>query len=526
MFGTVTWVPTEWVDDPARRWQLQAGYYELLNAARRYGLTPLVTSISLSEEQLEEAVRASWPLPMQVLDGKGRPVALSGAVLPELVSAEQLDLASPQHLACVGDYDFTFTSPTRADGRDGARLLFPVPAFVPRSEELRAPRLPFWEVDVEPYPSRVPVGRGLRAAAFLADNANPAALVRSGRDGISFHAMSMLLISSGMTLEQAVTKPLLHLPGLRGWVEALTAQDRPEVDVRLSQAGRRATILTRLWGSREAVARDLADLHGFLREFKASGTNDDEAYPDGDGVRLTPNEGCLTFQAAVRALPGLDEAHVRERVNHLLRVGALHRGLVVPCSECERRTFYRVELVSETNACPRCGANAHTSAARRSTLNEPQWFYDLHGAVRELLDQNGDVPFLAGRALAATARSFEDIAELDFQSPAQQPAEIDIIALADGRLAVGEAKCIPELGTNKEAGKAIAKLIDVGDLLGADEILLATTAPGPWLERDTRLLLGRIARRRWRFGQAPLVRVLTNLRNDPQVEVLKSSDAL
>jgi len=71
----------------------------------------------------------------------------------------------------------------------------------------------------------------------------------------------------------------------------------------------------------------------------------------------------------------------------------------------------------------------------------------------ELLDQNGDVPPLAGQALAATARSFEDIAELDFCRPSQKQAEIDIIALADGRLIIGEAKCVPAFGSNKEASQ-------------------------------------------------------------------------
>ena len=62
-------------------------------------------------------------------------------------------------------------------------------------------------------------------------------------------------------------------------------------------------ILTRLWGSRSAVARDLLALNDFLREFKPSGSSDTEAYPEGDGVRLTPAEGYLTFAAAVRTLP-------------------------------------------------------------------------------------------------------------------------------------------------------------------------------------------------------------------------------
>jgi hypothetical protein len=56
-----------------------------------------------------------------------------------------------------------------------------------------------------------------------------------------------------------------------------------------------------------------------------------------------------------------------------------HRGLIVPCSECERRAFYRIELLGESNACPRCGAPAYVTAARRSEREEPEWFYDLHG---------------------------------------------------------------------------------------------------------------------------------------------------
>jgi len=86
--------------------------------------------------------------------------------------------------------------------------------------------------------------------------------------------------------------------------------------------------------------------------------------------------------------------------------------------------------------------------------------------------------------------------------------------------------CVPALGNRKEAGQAIAKLADVSDLPGADEILLATTAPGPWLKRDTRLPLTAVTQRSWRFGTMPTVRVMTNLRNDPQAEVLKNSDTL
>jgi hypothetical protein len=208
MFGTAIWVPTEWIDDPAVRWQVQAGYRELITAARSTGSPPVVTSVSLSDQQLTEAINSSWPLPVQARDDKGNPLVLDGAAPPEIVPAEQLDLAAPQHLACVGDYDFAFTSPSVADGRGGTDLLLPVPAFVPRSDELSRPQRPFWEVDVEPYQQSMPIGHDLRADALLAGGAARVELVRSGRDGISFHAGSMMFISSGTTLEQSVASPV------------------------------------------------------------------------------------------------------------------------------------------------------------------------------------------------------------------------------------------------------------------------------------------------------------------------------
>lgn len=521
MYGATIWVPAEWTEDPDLRWPVQHGYDDLLRAARRSGRPPIVTSISLSEDQLNAAVQANWPERIQAWDDQANTPSLENQPPPEFVPAEQLDLRAPRHLACTGDYDLPFTSPTRSDGRGGFEFVLPIPPHTPSSDELRGPQLPFWEVDVEVYPPRMPTGRNLKAQALLADeDSYRATVLRSGRDGISFNPMNMFIVPSGATLQQSITKPRLHVVGLRGWIDALVAQDEPETAVQLSQAGRRAMILTRLWGSRSAVARDLLELNDFLREFKPSGKCDTEAYPNRDGVRLTSAEGYLTLAAASRTLPGMGSTQIRDRLNHLLHINVLQRGLVVPCSECERRAFYRIELVSENNTCPRCNAPAYATDAWRSELVEPEWFYDLHGAVRELLEQDGDVPFLAGQALAAQARTFEEIAELDFLRRDEDPDEIDIIALVDGRLVIGEAKCVATLGTKNEGNKAIAKLLRVSDLLGADEILLATSAPGPWRESQTDQLLRAITGQSWRFGKAPQVRAVTDLRDVPQISLV------
>jgi hypothetical protein len=525
MYGAVTWVPAEWTQDPDLRRPLDEGFRGLQNAARSWGQRPVVTTISLSQDALRAAVQSSWPGLVLGSWGDSGTVQTYGGEPPEIVAAEDLDLQSPMHLACAGDFDLSFPSPTRADGRGGFEFLLPVPVYTPRSGELRAAQRPFWEVDVEAYPQRMPAGRNLHSRTVLAgEEAHPSTVARSGRDGISFNAVNMFYVPGGATLEQSVTRPRLRVPGLRGWIESLAVQDHPNSTVELSQAGRRAMILTRLWGSRSAVARDVLALNDFLREFKASGSGDTEAYPEGDGVRLTSGEGYLTFAAAVRTLRGMNQGEVREQLDRLLHVNVVKRGLIVRCSECERRAFYGIDRVQETNTCPRCGAAAHATAAWRTGNaedGEPCWFYDLHGAVREFLEQDGDVPFLAGRAFAATARTFEDIAELDFRWPGEEkPDEIDIAALVDGRVVIGEAKRIATLGTRRDSNHAIQKLIRVSDLVGADEVVLATTAAAPWDERDTRQLLKATGGHRWKFGTAPRIRVMTDLRGDPQISLL------
>lgn len=87
MNGPATWVPAEWTQDSDLRWPVQEGYRDLLHAARLSGHPPIVTSISLSEQQLNEAVQASWPEPIQTWRGNGDTVSLDGDP-PEVIPAD------------------------------------------------------------------------------------------------------------------------------------------------------------------------------------------------------------------------------------------------------------------------------------------------------------------------------------------------------------------------------------------------------------------------------------------------------
>jgi hypothetical protein len=195
MYGTVTWVPVEWTQDRRLRWPVEEGYREFLNAARACGRPPIVTTISPSKEELDAAVQANWPGPLLGSWGDSDKMQAVGGEPPEIIAAEDLDLQAPKHLVCAGDFDLSFPSPTQADGRGGFDFLLPVPVYTPRSEELRAAQRPFWEVDVEVYPPRMPAGHNLRGRAMLADDEpHPSTVVRSGRDGISFKPMNMLFV--------------------------------------------------------------------------------------------------------------------------------------------------------------------------------------------------------------------------------------------------------------------------------------------------------------------------------------------
>ena len=121
MYEPATWMPAEWAQDSHLRWPVQLGYRDLLDAARPSGHPPIVMSISLSEQQLNEAVQASWPEPIRAWRGNGDPVSLDGDP-PEVILADQLDLGRSQHLAC-GPRSRKRVAPHRGQG-----LLSPISA--------------------------------------------------------------------------------------------------------------------------------------------------------------------------------------------------------------------------------------------------------------------------------------------------------------------------------------------------------------------------------------------------------------
>lgn len=113
--------------------------------------------------------------------------------------------------------------------------------------------------------------------------------------------------------------------------------------------------------------------------------------------------------------------------------------------------------------------------------------YDLHSTLREVINQDGDVPFLASQHLASHAqqrRSYDDCAELEIVRDGEPIAEFDLLAHVDGEVIVVEAKRAGELGRTATMRKATArKLALAARLLRADTVCLATSA-AEWNQTD------------------------------------------
>jgi hypothetical protein len=79
--------------------------------------------------------------------------------------------------------------------------------------------------------------------------------------------------------------------------------------------------------------------------------------------------------------------------------------------------------------------------------------------------------------LRSTTRRYDDVPELELRDASDKPvAEADLIAVSNDEVIAAEVKSNNTLGNNpREVKHAAAKRVRLGDVLRADQIILATT---------------------------------------------------
>ncbi|KUN57911.1 hypothetical protein AQJ46_45200 [Streptomyces canus] len=175
--------------------------------------------------------------------------------------------------------------------------------------------------------------------------------------------------------------------------------------VQPSAASKRAAVAERLLGSRTAL-EDLAAGPGWdlLQTFLPGQQHPGQ--PE-DGWWFLKTSVVMTFLAlaATPLVPEWDTPQRRAQVDEWTRQGILRRGLVLGCEECPAFEFYPLEEIAQHYRCRRCGAGNDLVQARwRTDTSEPEWAYELHLAVAELIDNNAHAPLQATRYLRRQGR--------------------------------------------------------------------------------------------------------------------------
>lgn len=321
-----------------------------------------------------------------------------------------------------------------------------------------------WQVDAEITNHRLPARSALNPS-LVVESADVWA-IRSSRAGISVDSHGRGFMFSGSPLSQMLVQARIRFPEPPEIFRKLLGDD---ATIEPSDKGLFADRMEALWGGLEPLASDLRDppTHQLLNAW-VSGT------VDGDLGRIHQGRKYLRLGDVMR-LAGIHIDEARELVDRYLRSGIATRGLVLKCARCKATAFYALSDVGHEFRCIRCRQVNELSQSSWRQTREPQWFYGLDEVAYLGLINNARVPLLALSELAEGTRSFLHMAESRVSAYDKRDLELDLWAIADGRILIGEAKLGDRIESSAAGEKErLASIRDLALQLTADEVVFAT----------------------------------------------------
>lgn len=439
------------------------------------------TSASLSPEEITERVRTApsylgtpaVTIRTAAETVAGRPTR-DGVVV---TGPRELDLSGHSLVTVQGGTDerSSVLVEVGTEGRTEASI--GMPPWVPQG--LDAARHS-WLVTVMTPSRSVPPHPTLTAAQLLRRDANEhETFVKASDGGVTYWSHRWDFVPSGALLAGRLAGPPLAWPTAG---EVLATAAAP-LELRVSEAGRRALVAQRLLGSRESVEQ-LAGSPGWslARAFLA---------PQDFGIGSHGYVALQQRRSHVLSWTGIQDATIQdweaaaraELRDAWSERGVLRRGLVLGCEECPAVDFYPLGDVAQVYVCRSCGGS-NTLRERRWTtavgeLQEPNWYFQLHPAVSDLVANNGDVPLLASALLRDKGWGAVGVhPEFRLFDDKKEVAEVDFgVITADG-VWIGEGKKNSRLGPGGARTKtAFNKLLLAAERLDASGIVLATSEP-------------------------------------------------
>src|SRR5207302_5166441 len=148
--------------------------------------------------------------------------------------------------------------------------------------------------------------------------------------------------------------------------------------------------------------------------------------------------------------------------------------LVLKCSHCLHFDWYSLDEVAQTFACHRCRTTTVITEATWRGGTEPVHYYDLAEVVYQAVKGNVEVPVRALALLQAGTKSFAEMPEVELTNSSDEQIEIDLLAIADGGILIGEAKTGDRLRKTKAAELDWHQFGSVAREATVDQVVFAT----------------------------------------------------
>lgn len=349
-----------------------------------------------------------------------------------------------------------------------------VPAAVPTGVQADDPWKINWWVDVEDYRYRFPA-RSVLNELVTADREMVTCIARSSKDGISHYSHTMWVVLAGSSLEQMIERPRLRFPSTESVFRHLlnsagyTMTESPE--------GRFRRLTTDLWGGREALHNDIVHEGTFalVRAWLSQ-------RPSGeDPGAYNKKRRYLSLEDAVNA-SGMTTVETRRVLDSYLERGIVKRGHCFQCLHCLSFDWYPLEQVGQSFRCQRCSTENPITLSSWKVGDEPNYYYDLAEVAYQAFSNNVQVPSRALARLAENSRSFDEMPNVEVHRDNESKIELDLWALVDGRVVIGEAKSGVRIKKNAAKEQEwLRRLADVAKAITADVVVFATATS--WREQ-------------------------------------------
>jgi hypothetical protein len=426
----------------------------------------LVASLTLTRAQLQTLIAelSSTTWGRQFSPSGGDRLTLEVCDVKQLSTPRDWVLRDEAHVATAIHEPFL--------GTDMARSLeVPLPSEA-RGQQAMSCR---WQVDVLRPDHVLPARWCLHSILSAGDTASSWA-VRSSTAGISVDSHGRIFVMGGLPLSQTLVQVSLRYPSAAEVFASLLAGVHGSIEE--SDKGRYTRRMIQLWGDLKALATDLRGTP--TRTLLAAWASN---HIEGSAGRIHHERKYLRL-VDVMQLSNLHVHDARRLLDRYIHRGIVARGLELRCDRCADTSFYRVEDFGEKFRCQRCRQKNLIVKSSWRELQEPQWFYALDEVVFHALNSNVHVPLLALDELAKPpVQSFLYMPEAVVRIPNRDQLEVDLWAIVDGEIVIGEAKKPDKLEVAKQAEiarcRALRALIED---LTADRFVMAT-ASAEWNSR-------------------------------------------